>query len=189
MRAAKWIYALQSPCPAIAVTVCRDLCRENLPATPHLPRKSKAESYAGSATLGVEMHDALGNLVLSSFILHHSSLILRPVAFKSKSLPQMLPSRHSQLRSKPSRKRSLQACLTCRSRKVRCDVSIHGQPCTNCSLDDKQCRLSSGATFLSVMIPPSSVLLGVLLTHLQQQSGSLRKTRITSCKRFQHLQN
>lgn len=121
---------------------------------------------------------------LSPFIVH-----LRFLAFKPKPLPQMLPSRNSQLRSKPARKRSLQACLTCRSRKVRCDVSILGQPCTNCSLDDKQCRLSSGAIFLSVMIPPCAVLLGLLLTHLQQQSGSFRKTRITSRKRFQYLQD
>ncbi|KAG4287241.1 hypothetical protein FPRO06_04893 [Fusarium proliferatum] len=45
-------------------------------------------------------------------------------------------------RSKALHKRSLQACLICRSRKVRCDVSVHGQPCTNCSLDDKECQLS-----------------------------------------------
>ncbi|EWG41247.1 hypothetical protein FVEG_03391 [Fusarium verticillioides 7600] len=45
-------------------------------------------------------------------------------------------------RSKANHKRSLQACLICRSRKVRCDVSVHGQPCTNCSLDDKDCQLS-----------------------------------------------
>lgn len=88
---------------------------------------------------------------------HLSSLTLSFLAFLSKPLPQMRPSRDSQVRSKPSRKRSLQACLTCRSRKVRCDVSIHGQPCTNCSLDDKYCRLSSGAIFMSVMIPPCSI--------------------------------
>ncbi|KAF5564880.1 cutinase transcription factor 1 beta [Fusarium napiforme] len=45
-------------------------------------------------------------------------------------------------RSKANHKRSLQACLICRSRKVRCDVSVHGQPCTNCSLDDKECQLA-----------------------------------------------
>lgn len=31
------------------------------------------------------------------------------------------------------------ACLSCRSRKVRCDVSYRGQPCTNCFLDSKTC--------------------------------------------------
>lgn len=56
----------------------------------------------------------------------------------------MTSSLPSALQSKPRQKRSVQACLTCRSRKVRCDVSRHGQPCTNCSLDEKECRISQG---------------------------------------------
>ncbi|KAK2923095.1 hypothetical protein FoTM2_017337 [Fusarium oxysporum f. sp. vasinfectum] len=58
----------------------------------------------------------------------------------------MASSQPSAPRSKPPRKRSIQACLTCRSRKVRCDVSLHGQPCTNCSLDEKQCLIPQGLT-------------------------------------------
>ncbi|KAF5250697.1 hypothetical protein FANTH_4140 [Fusarium anthophilum] len=54
----------------------------------------------------------------------------------------MSPASKPATRSKALHKRSLQACLICRSRKVRCDVSVHGQPCTNCSLDDKECQLS-----------------------------------------------
>ncbi|CVK91845.1 related to cutinase transcription factor 1 beta [Fusarium mangiferae] len=54
----------------------------------------------------------------------------------------MSPASKPVTRSKALHKRSLQACLICRSRKVRCDVSIHGPPCTNCSLDDKECQLS-----------------------------------------------
>ncbi|KAF5712449.1 cutinase transcription factor 1 beta [Fusarium globosum] len=54
----------------------------------------------------------------------------------------MSPATKPITRSKALHKRSLQACLICRSRKVRCDVSVHGQPCTNCSLDDKECQLS-----------------------------------------------
>ncbi|KLO89297.1 cutinase transcription factor 1 beta [Fusarium fujikuroi] len=54
----------------------------------------------------------------------------------------MSPASKPITRSKALHKRSLQACLICRSRKVRCDVSVHGQPCTNCSLDDKECQLS-----------------------------------------------
>ncbi|KAF4420586.1 cutinase transcription factor 1 beta [Fusarium acutatum] len=54
----------------------------------------------------------------------------------------MSPASKPVTRSKALHKRSLQACLICRSRKVRCDVSVHGQPCTNCSLDDKECQLS-----------------------------------------------
>lgn len=40
-----------------------------------------------------------------------------------------------------SKKRSTQACLSCRSRKVRCDVVNEGTPCTNCRLDDVDCIL------------------------------------------------
>ncbi len=40
-----------------------------------------------------------------------------------------------------SRTRAPQACLSCRSRKVRCDVSMRRQPCTNCDLDGKHCLL------------------------------------------------
>ncbi|ENH68122.1 Cutinase transcription factor 1 beta, partial [Fusarium oxysporum f. sp. cubense race 1] len=54
----------------------------------------------------------------------------------------MSPASKPATRSKALHRRSLQACLICRSRKVRCDVSVHGQPCTNCSLDDKECQLS-----------------------------------------------
>ena len=39
------------------------------------------------------------------------------------------------------KKRSTQACLSCRSRKVRCDVVKGGTPCTNFRLDDVDCVL------------------------------------------------
>ncbi|KAL4959275.1 Zn(II)2Cys6 transcription factor [Aspergillus stella-maris] len=41
--------------------------------------------------------------------------------------------------SKPPRKRSRIACTWCRDRKVRCDASSHGVPCTNCELDQQEC--------------------------------------------------
>ncbi|KAL1960772.1 hypothetical protein VTO42DRAFT_6602 [Malbranchea cinnamomea] len=41
----------------------------------------------------------------------------------------------------PPRKRARMACTWCRDRKVRCDVSIHGKPCTNCRLDRHECTL------------------------------------------------
>ncbi|KAG7150210.1 Cutinase transcription factor 1 beta like protein [Verticillium longisporum] len=40
-----------------------------------------------------------------------------------------------------TRKRAPKACLKCRSRKVRCDVTRTGQPCTNCRLDDRDCAV------------------------------------------------
>ncbi|KAL4789157.1 fungal-specific transcription factor domain-containing protein [Aspergillus venezuelensis] len=40
-----------------------------------------------------------------------------------------------------SHRRAHQACLGCRRRKVRCDVVSKGQPCTNCTLDQKPCEI------------------------------------------------
>ncbi|KAL4914576.1 hypothetical protein BDW62DRAFT_204466 [Aspergillus aurantiobrunneus] len=47
--------------------------------------------------------------------------------------------------SKPPRKRSRIACTWCRDRKVRCDASSHGVPCTNCELDQQECVVHSAA--------------------------------------------
>lgn len=42
-------------------------------------------------------------------------------------------------KSKATRKRAKRACLSCRTRKVRCDVSHGGIPCMNCYLDGDEC--------------------------------------------------
>lgn len=44
------------------------------------------------------------------------------------------------------RKRARKACLYCRSRKVRCDVSQKGPPCMNCYLDDETCVVTGRAS-------------------------------------------
>ena len=38
-----------------------------------------------------------------------------------------------------SKRRASKACLSCRNRKVRCDVVSGGHPCTNCRLDKLDC--------------------------------------------------
>ncbi|KAJ5648706.1 fungal-specific transcription factor domain-containing protein [Penicillium lividum] len=38
-----------------------------------------------------------------------------------------------------SKRRAARACLSCRNRKVRCDVVNGGRPCTNCRLDNQAC--------------------------------------------------
>ncbi|KAL1961210.1 hypothetical protein VTO42DRAFT_3156 [Malbranchea cinnamomea] len=44
------------------------------------------------------------------------------------------------VRARPAtRKRASRACLTCRARKIRCDVTRVGMPCTNCRLDTSEC--------------------------------------------------
>ncbi|KAI1612067.1 transcriptional regulatory protein [Exophiala viscosa] len=40
------------------------------------------------------------------------------------------------------KKRAGRACVLCRSRKVRCDAVLTGNPCTNCRLDSLECVLT-----------------------------------------------
>ncbi|KAH7036032.1 uncharacterized protein B0I36DRAFT_238761 [Microdochium trichocladiopsis] len=51
------------------------------------------------------------------------------------------------------RKRALKACLSCRSRKVRCDVSVVSQPCTNCQLHGKNCLVTGRGSRLDAFQP------------------------------------
>ncbi|KAJ4248756.1 hypothetical protein NW762_012594 [Fusarium torreyae] len=44
-----------------------------------------------------------------------------------------------------SRKRATKACLKCRKRKVRCDVTRTSAPCTNCRLDGAECVVARRA--------------------------------------------
>ncbi|OLN92820.1 Cutinase transcription factor 1 beta 1 [Colletotrichum chlorophyti] len=47
------------------------------------------------------------------------------------------------------RKRAAKACLSCRARKVRCDVSQRGRPCMNCYLDSETCVVTGRASRLA----------------------------------------
>jgi hypothetical protein len=40
------------------------------------------------------------------------------------------------------KRRASKACRCCRARKVRCNVTEHGAPCTNCRLDEVECVVS-----------------------------------------------
>ncbi|KAL2798011.1 hypothetical protein BJX66DRAFT_347625 [Aspergillus keveii] len=51
--------------------------------------------------------------------------------------------------NKPPRKRSRIACTWCRDRKVRCDASSHGVPCTNCELDQQECVVHSASQYVN----------------------------------------
>ncbi|KAK8009009.1 hypothetical protein PG991_011560 [Apiospora marii] len=55
-----------------------------------------------------------------------------------------------------ARKRAAKACLSCRARKVRCDVSQRGMPCMNCYLDNDTCVVADRASRKpqQVSIPP-----------------------------------
>lgn len=43
---------------------------------------------------------------------------------------------------RPVKRRASKACQCCRARKVRCNVTEHGAPCTNCRLDEVECVVS-----------------------------------------------
>lgn len=45
--------------------------------------------------------------------------------------------------NRAAKKRAPRACVSCRDRKVRCDVVNGGVPCTNCRLDDVNCVLKA----------------------------------------------
>ncbi|KAM0490944.1 hypothetical protein ACHAP8_011082 [Fusarium lateritium] len=62
----------------------------------------------------------------------------RPAASGKRGAPIDSHSRNSE---RPWKRRSSKACLSCRNRKVRCDVVDGGAPCTNCRLDDINCVL------------------------------------------------
>ncbi|KAL3476422.1 hypothetical protein BJX99DRAFT_258549 [Aspergillus californicus] len=44
---------------------------------------------------------------------------------------------------RPVQRRATQACLQCRVRKVRCDLQFQTGSCTNCQLDQIECRVAS----------------------------------------------
>ena len=46
------------------------------------------------------------------------------------------------LTSRSVKRRASQACACCRARKVRCNVTEYGAPCTNCRLDEVDCVVS-----------------------------------------------
>ncbi|KAK1138573.1 hypothetical protein N8T08_002367 [Aspergillus melleus] len=52
--------------------------------------------------------------------------------------------RYAEDNYRPARRRSPRACDHCHDRKVRCDGSINGFPCTNCRLDESTCSVRPG---------------------------------------------
>lgn len=51
------------------------------------------------------------------------------------------------------KRRASKACQCCRARKVRCNVTEHGAPCTNCRLDEVECIVSESRRKKSVTHP------------------------------------
>jgi hypothetical protein len=55
------------------------------------------------------------------------------------------------------KRRASKACQCCRARKVRCNVTEHGAPCTNCRLDEVDCIVSESRRKKSVPPPQCSI--------------------------------
>ncbi|KAI0126393.1 fungal-specific transcription factor [Xylariales sp. AK1849] len=95
------------------------------------------------------------------------------------------------------RKRAAKACLSCRARKVRCDVSQRGRPCMNCYLDSETCVVTGRASRLWVQPNDSSVsaangaiageqnAMGImskrLIHRIMQMTAAFRKRQKTLC--------
>ncbi|KAH7127335.1 hypothetical protein EDB81DRAFT_662501 [Dactylonectria macrodidyma] len=84
--------------------------------------------------------------------------------------------------SKGTRTRSAQACLSCRSRKVRCDVSRFGNPCGNCTPDDKPCVVTGRAKrgrvkYAFIFVLPD----GTLLTKCRIRENSTKNQSPSTC--------
>ncbi|KAF5650035.1 cutinase transcription factor 1 beta [Fusarium sp. NRRL 52700] len=56
-----------------------------------------------------------------------------------------------------SRKRATKACLKCRKRKVRCDVTRTSTPCTNCRLDGCECVVARRADAFPIPLRGASI--------------------------------
>ncbi|CRK20361.1 hypothetical protein BN1708_012826 [Verticillium longisporum] len=79
---------------------------------------------------------------------HTSQIVDLPSTTDPGSLdphPPLLDSQNFRL-GRSYRRRSVKACLCCRHRKVRCNVSLLGPPCTNCHLDEKPCIVADRAS-------------------------------------------
>jgi hypothetical protein len=76
-----------------------------------------------------------------------SSGFVRPSASVSAGVAgnkSAAPSQESTSRvSKVTRRRAVLACVSCRARKVRCDV-VEGSPCGNCKWDNVPCIIVEG---------------------------------------------
>lgn len=69
-----------------------------------------------------------------------------PPDYRHDPLPQKRKGIQAGLDGHPTgrsvKRRASKACQCCRARKVRCNVTEHGAPCTNCRLDEVDCIVS-----------------------------------------------
>jgi hypothetical protein len=87
--------------------------------------------------------------------------------------------------TRPVKRRASKACQCCRNRKVRCNVTEHGAPCTNCRLDEVECIVSesrrkrcalriSGLRFLFNMCPENGARMASLVRTKGKQQPPIK---------------
>jgi hypothetical protein len=76
------------------------------------------------------------------------------------------------------KRRASKACQCCRSRKVRCNVTEHGAPCTNCRLDEVECIVSESRR-KKLVHPPSAISddPSTIANHIDQRDGGCHRCR------------
>ncbi|CAK7200235.1 hypothetical protein SEUCBS139899_002926 [Sporothrix eucalyptigena] len=78
----------------------------------------------------------------------------------------LLPARPGNKRMQPetavaapiTKRRASRACMSCRSRKVRCDVTSQHIPCTNCRLDSVECLLTASNRGRTRTVPDTVII-------------------------------
>ncbi|KAL2414090.1 Cutinase transcription factor 1 beta [Exophiala dermatitidis] len=88
------------------------------------------------------------------------------------------------------KRRSAKACLSCRQRKVRCDFTLCGPPCTNCRLDKVACELGPNKRRRTEQIVPGNETTdeaaALVAEHPLQPSQVSRSPNYVSVEELQH---
>jgi hypothetical protein len=77
------------------------------------------------------------------------------------------------------KRRASKACQCCRARKVRCNVTEHGAPCTNCRLDEVDCIVSESRR--KKLVHSSSATPAPLNINATFRTGATIQLRMSSC--------
>jgi hypothetical protein len=74
------------------------------------------------------------------------------------------------------RQRAKKACVHCRARKVRCDINVHGWPCTVCRQDDSECTIVARKKIVNRKRADNRLVTVVMVMHTHsnqmEQSGT-----------------
>ncbi|KAI0405201.1 fungal-specific transcription factor domain-containing protein [Xylaria palmicola] len=100
------------------------------------------------------------------------------VAEKAPSSPKKRPAATAEPNGtvKVTKRRAARACVSCRARKVRCDV-VEGAPCGNCRWDGVECVVQESRRRKKGLFDPSSTALHISAPHRQYAEAHLLKAK------------